>query len=143
MTEKTLEEQISEGQAVKEMMSHSEGWKVVKAIIMEIQERAFNEWADLPLDAPTEKQARLKCTKAVLTDLMNEINATVKLGEEAAQIAEERKNSDIREAMEVSETSTDYELEKLMKPQSFLEKIFGREPETASQSKGPLNGQPK
>ncbi len=142
MTEKSLEEQISEGQAVKEMFTHSEGWKVVKTIILEIQERAFNEWTELDYDAKPEKQMKLKCTKTVLTDLINEINATVKLGEEALQRQDELKNQDIKEAMEVSFNSTEKEIEKLSMPQSFMERIFGRQPERAVHS-GPLNGQPQ
>lgn len=136
MTEKSIEEQRDEGLAVKEMMQNSPGWKVVKGIISELQERAFAEWGELDFDAKPEKVAELKFTKRILSKLMEEINLKVVLGEEATQRMEQIKDGEIQQAMFVAETSTDEELEKLSKPMSFMDRILRRQPEKAVSNYG-------
>lgn len=141
---KTLEEQIEEGLAVKQMFLSSPGWKVVKKIIDDMQDQAFSDWGELDFDAKPEKVAELKFTKRILTKLMAEINNAVSLGEEAAVLKQREIDGDVQEAMFIAEKSSDTEFEKLCQKIPFVNKIWGREPETASQidGQGPIKGQP-
>ncbi len=139
---KTLEEQIEEGSAVKEMMSNSPGWKVIRKIIEDMQEKAFSDWGELDFDAKPEKVAELKFTKRILSKLMEEIKSTVSLGEEAVISKQRQIDGDVQQAMFTAEKSSDSEFEKLCQHIPFVGKIFGREPERASHA-GPVNGQPK
>lgn len=138
---KSLEEQIEEGTAVKEMQLNSPGWRVIKKIIEDMQEKAFSDWGELDFDAKPEKVAELKFTKRILSKLMQEIESTVELGSEAVIQKQRQVDGDVQQAMFINEKSSDSEFEKLCQHIPFVGKIFGKNPDRAA-DRGPVNGQP-
>jgi len=125
MNDKSLDEQIEEGLAIKQMMT-SEGWKIIHKLILETQEKAFSDWAELDTDAKPEKVNELRFTKKVLGKLLAEINLIVELGTEAINLKEVEKERSITDAMFIAEKSSDSELDRLSVVQSFFDRFGDR-----------------
>src|SRR5271155_1160080 len=96
MIERTEEEQIERANKIKELRMVP-GWSVIEDIIHDMEEEAFDQFSELPMDAPQEKILKCKSTKVVLKDLRIRIQQEVELGKEAQLSLEKRKEDTISE----------------------------------------------
>jgi hypothetical protein len=124
MKDITEEEQVDRAQKIKDLKMVS-GWAVIEDIIKEMEEEAFDQFSELPMDAPQEKVLKCKSTKIVLKDLRARIQNEIDLGKEAQSLLEKRKEDEISEAMFHTNFDSQNEIDKLNKPLSYLKELIG------------------
>jgi hypothetical protein len=119
MKEFTQEEQAERAMNIKDVKS-TPGWSVIEGIIKDMEEEAFDQFSELPMDAPQEKVLKCKSTKLVLKELRNRIQQEIDLGKESIEFLEKRKQEEISEIMFQSQYDSSSEIDKLSKPLQWL-----------------------
>jgi hypothetical protein len=123
MKELTEEEQIERAQKIKDLKMIP-GWSIIEDIIRDMEEEAFDQFSELPIDAPQDKVLKCKSTKMVLKDLRTRIQQEIDLGKEAQLVLEQRKESEISEAMFHAQYDSSQEVNKLSKPLEWLKDLI-------------------